>query len=317
MPSNKILILHRTLGSPYSQKIMAMLDYSQANWMSVIAPKGVPRPIQEKLANNYSRRIPILQIGADIYCDTDLISKQIAIETNNNYLDRTCLKQEEREFIDYCENEIFISMLVSLSPIDFIIGYFRSIPPKEAFEFLKDRIKIKKKHPEFNLNQGKSKEAHIQASIEFIHKMDNMLSKRKFLFNDLQPTLSDFTAYNHIWYHYQLNKLKLAKDTRHIIPWLERIDSFNSSNLKELKPETALEIAESNSPLKIPESMNNSSRIGKKISFSINDKVGEITSPIHGVLAGEDNYKIILKHHINSSNFVHIHIPKQCYGACG
>src|SRR4030095_15998485 len=43
-------------------------------WRSVIRPMVMPKPDHVELTGGY-RRVPVLQIGADVYCDTHLITR--------------------------------------------------------------------------------------------------------------------------------------------------------------------------------------------------------------------------------------------------
>src|SRR5512140_1788859 len=58
--------------SPFSEKIRLILGYKKLAWKSVIIPHIMPKPDVVALTGGY-RRTPLLQIGADIYCDTALI----------------------------------------------------------------------------------------------------------------------------------------------------------------------------------------------------------------------------------------------------
>ena len=66
------LILHHYPMSPFAEKIRLVLGYKKLAWKSVIIPRIMPKPDVVALTGGY-RRTPVLQIGADIYCDTALI----------------------------------------------------------------------------------------------------------------------------------------------------------------------------------------------------------------------------------------------------
>ena len=66
------LILHHYPNSPFAEKIRLILGYKKLAWKSVIIPSISPKPDVVALTGGY-RKTPILQIGADIYCDTALI----------------------------------------------------------------------------------------------------------------------------------------------------------------------------------------------------------------------------------------------------
>lgn len=68
------LILHHHDPSPYAEKIRKIFGFKQLAWQSVQVSMVMPRPDMTILTGGY-RKIPILQIGADIYCDTLLIAQ--------------------------------------------------------------------------------------------------------------------------------------------------------------------------------------------------------------------------------------------------
>ena len=67
------LILHHYPESLFSEKARAMLNARELPWRSVIIPMIMPRPDTIPLTGGY-RRTPVLQVGADVYCDTALIA---------------------------------------------------------------------------------------------------------------------------------------------------------------------------------------------------------------------------------------------------
>ena len=70
------LILHHYGTSPFSEKIKTILAYKDLPWRAVEQPTIMPKPQLIPLTGGY-RRIPVLQIGADVYCDTQLIARVI------------------------------------------------------------------------------------------------------------------------------------------------------------------------------------------------------------------------------------------------
>ena len=73
---NSDIILYHYPASPYAEKVRLMAGYLGVPWHSVDVPIQPPRETLALLAGGY-RRIPVAQIGADVYCDTALISEQI------------------------------------------------------------------------------------------------------------------------------------------------------------------------------------------------------------------------------------------------
>ena len=70
------LILHHFDWSPYAEKVRVLLGIKGLAWRSVQIPMISPKPDLTALTGGY-RKTPVLQIGADIYCDTSLIAREL------------------------------------------------------------------------------------------------------------------------------------------------------------------------------------------------------------------------------------------------
>ncbi|BDD09103.1 glutathione S-transferase [Fulvitalea axinellae] len=264
------IILHRSLGSPYARKIQTMLAHTGQEYLSVIASKGVPRPIQEKLVGGYSRRIPILQIGSDIYCDTKLISSEIAKQTNRPELDPLQQSVDDKMLMEKIDTQHFVEMVMTMSAWEFIRCSFSLMPPQHACKLITDRAKLAKKI--------KDKKPDVATKIKYNHSLksffseiENQLGKRPFLGKNESPTALDFTAYTTLWYGHKLNGLKQASKTKNITDWLYRMDAYGTGKTTEIGGNTALDIAKNTKPRPIPENMKSSPKVGKPFSFKPTD----------------------------------------------
>lgn len=70
------LILHHYDFSNFAEKARLMLGYKGLAWKSVEQPPILPKPKLAPLTGSY-RRIPVLQDGADLWCDTRLIAREL------------------------------------------------------------------------------------------------------------------------------------------------------------------------------------------------------------------------------------------------
>lgn len=66
------IVLHHYAFSPYAEKVRLALGIKGLAWGSVEVAMMPPRPLLDPLTGGY-RRIPVMQVGADIYCDTHAI----------------------------------------------------------------------------------------------------------------------------------------------------------------------------------------------------------------------------------------------------
>jgi glutathione S-transferase len=71
------LILHHFDASPFAEKIRLVFGFKGLAWRSVQIPMVMPKPDLTALTGGY-RKTPVLQIGADIYCDTRRIALALA-----------------------------------------------------------------------------------------------------------------------------------------------------------------------------------------------------------------------------------------------
>ena len=70
------IILHQYWQSPFTEKVRVVLGMKGLNWRSVEQPSIMPKPELTPLTGGY-RRIPVMQIGADVYCDSQVILAEL------------------------------------------------------------------------------------------------------------------------------------------------------------------------------------------------------------------------------------------------
>lgn len=70
------LILHHYDFSNYSVKVRVALGFKSLRWKSVVVPPVMPKPDLMPLTGGY-RRAPVLQVGADVYCDTRMSLREL------------------------------------------------------------------------------------------------------------------------------------------------------------------------------------------------------------------------------------------------
>jgi glutathione S-transferase len=70
------LVLHHFDWSPYAEKVRVLCGIKGLAWRSVQIPMVMPKPDLTALTGGY-RKTPVLQVGADIYCDSSLIALEL------------------------------------------------------------------------------------------------------------------------------------------------------------------------------------------------------------------------------------------------
>ena len=113
------LILHHYDFSNYSEKARLALGYKGLAWRGVTIPPVAPKPDLTPLTGGY-RRTPVLQVGADIYCDTRLILMELERRFPKPTLYPEDLTAEANMIAHWAESQFFrpVSLYVSGSNPD-------------------------------------------------------------------------------------------------------------------------------------------------------------------------------------------------------
>lgn len=69
-------ILHHYDSSPFSEKIRVAMGIKGIRWHSVLIPNMMPKPDYLPLTGGY-RRTPSMQIGAEVWCDSAMILREL------------------------------------------------------------------------------------------------------------------------------------------------------------------------------------------------------------------------------------------------
>jgi glutathione S-transferase len=72
------IILHHYETSPFAELVRVALGVKELHWRSVIIPNMMPKPDLVALTGGYART-PVLQIDAEIYCDTAAIMDALEV----------------------------------------------------------------------------------------------------------------------------------------------------------------------------------------------------------------------------------------------
>ena len=88
MSATSPIILHHFDELPFSEKIRIVFGLKDIAWTSVRISRIMPRPDLMPMTGGY-RRTPVMQIGADIYCDTQCILRELQRRFPNRPCSRT------------------------------------------------------------------------------------------------------------------------------------------------------------------------------------------------------------------------------------
>jgi glutathione S-transferase len=132
------LYFHHYANSPFAEKIRRILAYKQLPWLSVLQPPMMPKPDLVALTGGY-RRIPVMQIGADIICDTALICEVLETLKPTPSIFAQPNAAAARTIAGWADSTLFsVAMAFNFGPKG-ASAFFAKMPAEFANAFIEDR----------------------------------------------------------------------------------------------------------------------------------------------------------------------------------
>ena len=297
MQASDIIFYHYP-ASPYAEKVRLMAGHLNVPWRSVEVPIQPPRETLSLLAGGY-RRIPVAQIGADIYCDTALISAQLIARGQTTLGDDS---ESVLSLADYAEQHAFFAAIGQNSRLKTAIGLVMKLGIKGMLDFAKDRAT-------FAVGYGPAMLTPDQARTVFNQYLDDLgshLRDKAFLGGDT-PCLSDFRCYHPIFLAIAFRSVKASQLSSDVSAWMRRIEDFGWGKVSPMSDQEALEIARSATPLPVTDEAASHADVGEWVTVLPSD-TGKV--PVTGTLVGMDADQITLLRRSDDVGDIHVHFPR-------
>ncbi|MFY8088132.1 MAG: glutathione S-transferase family protein [Rubrivivax sp.] len=299
------LILHHYPFSTFSEKVRAALGFKGLAYGSVEIAGLPPRPLLTPLTGGY-RRAPVLQVGADIYCDTNLLLPTLERLHPARTLYPAGSEGVAQGLGFAWERQMWVPTIGVL--VHFIGEH---IPP----EFIKDRkegylmIDISKDAmaPQFSEHLG-----FVRAQLAWLAQA---LGARPFLFGDA-PSAADLACWQTL---YLLRKncppevdalLGLAPGGP-VVRWYERIAAFGHGTPTAMTAEQAFEVARAATPAPVthldPDGDPGGLRAGCPVTVTPDDNA---RVPVSGTLVAAGDSEIVIHRKDAQAGSLHIHFPR-------
>ncbi|MBT5722843.1 MAG: glutathione S-transferase family protein [Gammaproteobacteria bacterium] len=230
------IVLHQYAESPFSEKVRAILGYKGVSYQAVEIPMIMPRPDTIPLTGGY-RKTPVMQIGADVYCDTAIICRVI----DEIYPENTIYPEERLGMINtvaHWTDTFFFKVCVAIAfqPKAAVTNpLFKDDSAMSAF--MADRAEFSKGSSELGM-PFETAEPHF---ISHLNQLDQQLSVGgPFLFGD-EPSIADFSTYHNVWFIYTREALRdYFSPFEHLLAWYEKMVSFGHGNVEMIPGSAAL-----------------------------------------------------------------------------
>lgn len=233
------IIFHHYWTSPFSEKVRLAFGIKKLSWRSVEIPSIMPKPDLIPLTGGY-RKTPVMQIGADIYCDTQIILRELerryptpSLFPHGKGLPYGLALWTDRPFF--------------LSTVGVVFGEIGDQIPED---FRKDRAAMSGNafSTEALKTAAPFAKDQFRAYLSFI--ADQLADGRAFV-QGTDPTAADLHCYMNIWFAKNFVPVVAAPflgEFPKVQSWYERVTAIGHGNLSPMDAKEALAIARNAAP---------------------------------------------------------------------
>jgi glutathione S-transferase len=298
------LILHNYSYSPFAEKIRLVLGYKELAWKSVTIPAVMPKPDLVALTGGY-RRTPVLQIGADIYCDTALICDVL----DGLHPAPTLLPHGSngavRIVAQWADSVLFTaSMGHNFNPKGAAF-FFQGQPPEAAKAFAEDRSKMR---------GGASRMAPGDAASAYrayLQRIASMVDSQPYVMGH-QPTLADFSCYHALWFTRNITTpmAGILDGMPGLSAWMARIAAIGHGTMEPFDASSAIAVAAQSTPVGVGKNEfvdDHGVALGSKVTVTA-ESFG--LEPTEGELVAATRTRYTLRRTDTRAGTVHVHFPR-------
>jgi len=294
------IILHHYDTSPFSEKVRVMLGVKGLSWRSVIQPVIMPKPELIPLTGGY-RRIPVMQVGADVYCDTQVILAEIEARHR---------KPDVIRGADWAVN-LWADRLFFQATVAVVFGEIGDAVPAE---FIADREKLSGRP--FDMAAMKVAAGPMKAQWR-AHAawIERGLGSTDFL-GGSTPSLSDIAAYMNVWWLGRAapsSAASLLQGLTKTLGWRERMRALGHGRRSEMTGAEALQAATAASPGK-PAPSDPADPSGLKPGDAVLVRADDYgRDPVEGRLVTVNAERITIARECGELDVVNVHFPRVGY----
>jgi glutathione S-transferase len=306
---NHPIFLHHYPGSPFAEKVRLMLGFKQLAWQSVFQPMVMPKPELTDLTGGY-RRIPVLQIGNQVICDTALMADVLEHIAPHPSWYSASSKGVIRTLSQWADGPMFqAAMAFNFQPVG-AQAVFAGAAPEALQAFAADRKAMR---------NGADRMPPADAAStykSYLRRLSSMLEGQPFLLGD-QVSMADFSAYHSVWHTINAAKLgEVLVATPLVQAWAARMAGIGHGKFDKSSKEAAM--AACATPIDAADLFGASDvfqddhgiALGQVVTVRAESFGPEVTT---GTLAAATRTRYTLARTTNAGHAVHVHFPRVGY----
>ena len=302
------IILHHYPLSPVAEKVRAGLGIKKLGWRSVEHNRLPDRPELFAMTGGY-RRIPVMQVGADMYCDSQCILREIERRHPSPTFFPGPGKGMPWGVSRWTDGPLFELMFrIAFAPaVD-------TLPPA----LVADRARLYL-GPGGDLKKELADLPHTLAQLRGqLGWLDNqMMSGKKFLTAE-EPSLADAAVWHLLWFFRAryASQAEFMSEFKHLEAWEQRMKAIGHGTPTPMTAAEALALAKATEPAtpqkadpRDPQGL----EPGMKVSVAAASIADNGDKPIEGVVHAVDRETIVLNREDPQCGRMAVHLPRVGY----
>ena len=294
------IILHHYGTSPYSEKVRLGLGLKGLAWASVEIPIIMPKPDLTALTGGY-RKTPVLQIGADIYCDSQLIMREL--ERRHPSPSFYPAGRGTADALAWWAEKTMFSPAVSIA--------FAKRPDALPEGFLEDRAKFSGRNidPVAMMAAAPHLLDQLRAHLDLL---DQTLADSRPFLQGTAAGLADLAAYHPVWFLTQNFGPATAPldGFPRLSAWADRIAAIGHGRRSKMASQEALAIARATTSIASATTDPHdpiSRKPGQRVTVTPDDTGRD---PVSGELVASAVHEIVIKRSDPVVGEVCVHFPR-------
>ncbi|PKM31365.1 MAG: glutathione S-transferase [Gammaproteobacteria bacterium HGW-Gammaproteobacteria-11] len=300
------LILHHYPQSPFAEKARLMLGFKGLAWHSVMIPAAMPKPDLTALTGGY-RRTPVMQVGADIYCDTALIARRLEREKATPALFPEGREAAACGLAQFADQVLFQhAVAINFQPHG-LAARFAGAPEAMIKGFMADRKAL--------FSGGTASRLETEVALAqwpaLMSRLETQLQRDGDYLLGNEACIADFAHYHPLWFVAGNAAVASALDGYPAVKaWMARMADIGHGSFTALDAAEAIRIAHDSTPESMPAtdfvSPSGLSQ-GQAVTVSAVDYG---TDPVTGSLVHEDAEEIVIAREDARAGQLQVHFPR-------
>ena len=302
------VIFHAYSQSPVAEKIRVIFGMKEIAWRNVEIPRLPPKPMLITLTGGY-RRTPVMQIGADIYCDSQCIIREI----ERRFPSPTVMPTSDQGLM-WC-----LSRWTDGALFDQTVRHILGAAGEQLdSKFAEDRGRLYLGEDwALALKQANADLPHLVSQVRApLSWLNAQMSDGRAFFLGPQPAAIDAQFYHLVWFlrGRWAGGPSFLSEFKDLVRWEANVKDIGHGTCTDMNPQEAISRAKTMEPtadtgLAPNEPLGFS--VGQKVTVQPDVNGGE--QPVGGTLHYADAETVIIKRSAADVGHVCVHFPRSGY----